>query len=488
MPGIACRACDACRAWDACRACDACGGPRRAQAGRRGAPRRRAAAPPGTVPKSAIMPGICTMPCVPRLPARPAVPTILVVPSLAVGALARSLPSRLAVDRCQRGPRHGRTTRPGLDLGQDPGRLARRPSRPRRGTVGCDRFPRLTALSSWPLLTKPVTPCAASEPVNVCALTDRFGAESPPIVRSAPGRIAGDHLDMAVEQDPVAGPWLVAVAQRMPAVMGLGVLHDRDDLRRARVEVDAHVGPLAQRPRIGGSAGNPALLAGGLSAEREREAGEGGAGLTVVSAVHAVDSPDERLHLGRALRLRHAKVVLRHLDDGRPQRAVAGLLGLGRLGGLVHGHQLHRHPGRRRHLVDRSVSEGEPGHRTARAEADQRGCLLPRRLGLRAPDSLLGRLPAGLMTARRLLVCSVSGSLPHVGHRLEDRLDLRVPRIAGVGEQHARRRRPRQRWRLPPTAGTCQRPVPPARSRWLPAARTGSGIPGARRRPTIRCT
>src|ERR1700730_2404762 len=32
---------------------------------------------------------------------------------------------------------------------------------------------------------------------------------------------------------------------------------------------------------------------------------------------------------------------------------------------------------------------------------------------------------------------SVSGSLPHVRQRLEDRLDLRVTWVAGVGEQHA---------------------------------------------------
>src|SRR5256714_13156358 len=32
---------------------------------------------------------------------------------------------------------------------------------------------------------------------------------------------------------------------------------------------------------------------------------------------------------------------------------------------------------------------------------------------------------------------SVSGSLPHVRQRLENRLDLRVTWVAGVGEQHA---------------------------------------------------
>src|SRR5512142_2082655 len=32
---------------------------------------------------------------------------------------------------------------------------------------------------------------------------------------------------------------------------------------------------------------------------------------------------------------------------------------------------------------------------------------------------------------------SVSGSLPHVRQRVEDRLDLRVTRVIGVGKQHA---------------------------------------------------
>ena len=103
-----------------------------------------------------------------------------------------------------------------------------------------------------------------------------------------PGRVAGDHLDVAVEQHPVARLRLVAVAQRVPALVGLGVLHDRDDLRRGRVGVDPDVGPLVQRPRIGRPPGDPALLAGGLGAQLQRQAGERGAGLAVVRAVHAV--------------------------------------------------------------------------------------------------------------------------------------------------------------------------------------------------------
>src|SRR5205814_4161294 len=110
--------------------------------------------------------------------------------------------------------------------------------------------------------------------------------------------------DVAVEQHPVAGLRLVAVAERMPTVMRLRILHDGDDLRRVRVEVHAYIGPLMQRPGIGGPSGHPALLPGGLGAQGEREAGEGRAGLTVIRAVDAVDPPDHRLHLSRALRLR----------------------------------------------------------------------------------------------------------------------------------------------------------------------------------------
>jgi hypothetical protein len=44
----------------------------------------------------------------------------------------------------------------------------------------------LTALSRTPLFTNPVTPCAASGLSYWCALTDRFGIESPPMVDKTP--------------------------------------------------------------------------------------------------------------------------------------------------------------------------------------------------------------------------------------------------------------------------------------------------------------
>src|SRR6185437_5552871 len=38
-----------------------------------------------------------------------------------------------------------------------------------------------------PLLTNPITPWAGSGPLNSCALTEKFGSESPPMVSSTPG-------------------------------------------------------------------------------------------------------------------------------------------------------------------------------------------------------------------------------------------------------------------------------------------------------------
>ena len=326
--------------------------------------------------------------CVPRLPARPAVPTILVVPFLTVApwpwAVPRPppFPAVPPVTDAERRPRHGRATRARRSLAQEPGRLGL------DGTARTARGRRVARLRTALLAHRAEQLAVIDKAVH--ALRGQRTGERVRVDREirrgiaadraqGPGRVAGDHLDVAVEQDPVAGLGLVTVAKGMPAVMCLRVLHDGDDLRRVRVGVDAHVGPLVQRPGIGGSPANPALLPGGLGSEGERQAGEGGAGLTVVSTVDAVDAPDHRLHLGRALRLGHAQVVLRHLDDGRPQRAVAGLLGLARLSRLVQGHQLDRDPGRRGHLVYCSVGEGEPGHRAARAEADQRGRLLPGR-------------------------------------------------------------------------------------------------------------
>ena len=152
--------------------------------------------PPFPPAKSAIAPGTATMLCVPRLPAWPAVPTILVVPFLTVA------PWPWAVPRPPPFP----AVPPVTDVSVVPGTAAPPVPTdpwPRNPAVAASAAPPalpaaavspaseppcwLTALSNWPLLTKPFTPCAASEPVNVCALTERFGAESPPIVRRAPG-------------------------------------------------------------------------------------------------------------------------------------------------------------------------------------------------------------------------------------------------------------------------------------------------------------
>ena len=135
--------------------------------------------------------------------------------------------------------------------------------------------------------------------------------------------IPGDHLDVPVEQHPVAGLRPVAVAERVPAVMRLRVLQHRYHVRRCRVGLHAHVGPPMQRPRVGAAPGHPALLADRLGAERQRQAGERRARLAVVDAVDAVSLPDKRLHFGWRLALRHLQVVPGHAHDRRPQRAVA---------------------------------------------------------------------------------------------------------------------------------------------------------------------
>ena len=176
------RALDACRVWDACRACE----PVVARdtlwpaAGALPAP---APLVPGTAPKSAIMPGICTMPCVPGLPARPAVPTILVVPSLAAAPWPAPCQAAWLLTDAIAVPGTAAAPGPAWTWARIPAVSAS--AEPPAWEPSDGPLPEVTALSSWPLLTKPVTPCAASEPVNVCALTDRFGAESPPIVRSA---------------------------------------------------------------------------------------------------------------------------------------------------------------------------------------------------------------------------------------------------------------------------------------------------------------
>ena len=198
--------------------------------------------------------------------------------------------------------------------------------------------------------------------------------------------VPGDHLDVPVEQHPVSRLRPVAVAQRVPAVMRLRVLQHRHHVRRGRVGLDAHVGPLVQRPGIGAAPAHPALLVRRPGAQRQREAGEGRARLPVVGAVDAARLPDQRLHLGRRPGPRHLQVVPGHADDRRSQRAVRrgargarGARGR-RPGRLVHRQQMSRNARRRRHLGDRAAGEGESGHRSAGRQAHQRGRPPPRRL------------------------------------------------------------------------------------------------------------
>ena len=93
-------------------------------------------------------------------------------------------------------------------------------------------------------------------------------------------------------------------------------------------------------------------------------------------AVDAVDSPDKRFHFGRTLGLRHAQVVIGDVYDGRPQPAIARRHGLR---WPLERQQVDGHSGRRRHIVDGSVGEGESGHCATGTEADKRSRLLPRR-------------------------------------------------------------------------------------------------------------
>ena len=89
-----------------------------------------------------------------------------------------------------------------------------------------------------------------------------------------PAGVLCHDLDMTVEHHPVARLWLVAGAERVPAVMGPRVLDDRDHARRRRVGIDADICPFVQWPRVGGSSGDPAFLADRVRAQRERHAGE----------------------------------------------------------------------------------------------------------------------------------------------------------------------------------------------------------------------
>ena len=187
---------------------------------------------------------------------------------------------------------------------------------------------------------------SGERPGEAMRIDRKVGARVPADRVKDAGGIPGDHLDMAVEQHPVARLGLVAVAERMPAMVRLRVLQDRDDPRRGGIGIDADIGPLVQWPRIARASGHPAFLARGLGAQGQREAREGGTRFTMIHTVNAVFSPDKGFHFGRGLVLRHPQVVVGDVDDGRPQRPVARRHRYGRLGRLRQRQQMDRHPGR----------------------------------------------------------------------------------------------------------------------------------------------
>ena len=213
-----------------------------------------------------------------------------------------------------------------------------------------------------------------------------------------PVGVAGHDLNVVLEQDPVARLGLVAVGDRMPAAVRLGVRHDRGDGGRPRVRVDPDIGPRGQRIRVALPAADPALLADRLRGQFQGEAGEGRARRPVVGAVQAGVVPDERLHLGRTASRGDLQVVLRDVDDGRPEQRVAGAAvgavaadgpgvhGGTRLRRLLEGEQVQWHAGRRGHRRGRPWDEVEAGNHAAGGHGDERRCLLPPWL----PDGMHG--------------------------------------------------------------------------------------------------
>ncbi len=225
-------------------------------------------------------------------------------------------------------------------------------------------------------------PCRGQRPRVLVGVDREVRQRIPADGVQHPARIVRDHLDMPVEEHPVPREGCVAVSQRMPAVMSLGVLLDRDDRRRGRVRLHPHVSPAVQGPWIGTAAGHPALPAGDLGTQLQGEAGEGRARLAVVSAIDAVVLPDDRLHLGRRPGRGHLEVVAGHVDDGRAEhRIVAGCCPVwrGALDGLPQRDQVQRDAGRRAEIGRRLRDKGEPGDRSASAETYQCCHLLPPR-------------------------------------------------------------------------------------------------------------
>ncbi len=89
--------------------------------------------------------------------------------------------------------------------------------------------PSAVAPGSDPLLTNPTTPALDSGARYSCALTEKLGSESPPTVCRTPplSSVTTSTWPSNSTQSPGQRP--VAVPQRMPAVLGLRVLLDRDD-------------------------------------------------------------------------------------------------------------------------------------------------------------------------------------------------------------------------------------------------------------------
>ena len=138
---------------------------------------------------------------------------------------------------------------------------------------------------------------------------------APDRVQDATG-IFRDHLNMAIKEDPVARQRFVTVAQRMPAMRRLRVLDHRGDTERCRVRVNADICPRVKLPRIGGTAGHPAVPANDMGRQLKGQTGERCAPCAVVRTVDAVVLPDQCLHLRRAPAGGHPEVVMSHIDDG----------------------------------------------------------------------------------------------------------------------------------------------------------------------------
>ncbi len=159
--------------------------------------------------------------------------------------------------------------------------------------------------------------------------------------------VLGHDLNMTVEEHPIAGLRLIAIAKRVPPLVVLGVLQHRRNLGRCRVRSDPGIHPVVQRPRVARAARYPALLAHQVGPQLQGQARERRAGGAVVGAIQAVVLPDDRLHLGRGLPLGQAQVVAGNVDDRGPEHGVVAGRSLRR---LLQRHQRKRQRGRRRQV------------------------------------------------------------------------------------------------------------------------------------------